>query len=153
MSIAETVSKRSTCDRLHVGCVLVKDRQILSAGYNGSMPGALHCDEDGHLMDESGHHCLRTIHAEANAIIAAAKNGVSIGGATAYVNWEPCFNCVKMLVTAGIKEIKFKNYYEPDPEKRFWLGGPMDVRFSNKITMDQLFSIYVTHIGQFWKKI
>ena len=76
LDIAATVATRSTCDRCHVGCVLVRDKTILSTGYNGSICGLSHCDEVGHLMENN--HCIRTVHAEANAIVQAARNGVMI---------------------------------------------------------------------------
>ena len=76
MNIARMVASRATCDRKHVGAVLVRDRTILSTGYNGSIRGLRHCSEEGHMMEDG--HCVRTIHAEANAIIQAARNGVRI---------------------------------------------------------------------------
>jgi len=91
MKIAYAVSERSTCDRALVGCVLVLDKRILTTGFNGSPAGQPHCDEEGHLMVDG--HCVRTIHAETNAIIQAALHGVSTKGATCYVTHLPCINC------------------------------------------------------------
>src|SRR6185312_9890322 len=91
MQIARDVATRATCDRKHVGAVIVRDKCILATGYNGSIRGLPHCDEDGHLMEDG--HCVRTIHAEANAIIQAARNGVRIEGATVYVTASPCWGC------------------------------------------------------------
>lgn len=103
MGIARAVAERSTCDRLHVGCVLVRDRNILSTGYNGSAAGASHCDEEGHLL--VGGHCVRTVHAEANAIALAAKHGTRVASATAYVTATPCYHCHKLLLNAGVVRI------------------------------------------------
>jgi dCMP deaminase len=83
MAIALQVATRSTCDRKHVGAVVVRDRMILTTGYNGSIRGAPHCEDAGHLMEDG--HCVRTVHAEANAIVQAARNGVRIDGGHIYV--------------------------------------------------------------------
>src|SRR3984885_7436072 len=83
MNIARTVAARSTCDRKFVGAVIVRDRMILATGYNGSVRGLPHCDEEGHLMEDG--HCVRTVHAEANAIVQAARNGGRVDGAHIYV--------------------------------------------------------------------
>jgi len=117
MKIAHTVSERATCDRLHVGCVLVKNKMILATGYNGSASGAKHCDDVGHLIIDG--HCVRTVHSEVNAICSAAKHGVSIDGATAYCSHEPCFNCTKTLINAGVRKVYFANHYQQDASKRF----------------------------------
>ena len=109
MNIAREVATRSTCDRKHVGAVIVRDKTILSTGYNGSVRGLPHCDEAGHMMDDG--HCVRTIHAESNAIIQAAKNGTSIAGAGIYVTASPCWSCFKMIANAGISRIVFREFY------------------------------------------
>ncbi len=109
MAIARQVATRATCDRKHVGAVIVRDRTILSTGYNGSIRGLPHCDEVGHMM-EAGH-CVRTIHAEANAIIQAAKNGVAIAGADIYITASPCWLCFKMIANAGVQRIVFGEFY------------------------------------------
>src|SRR6478752_7299854 len=83
MRIARDVATRATCDRKLVGAVIVRDKNILATGYNGSIRGLGHCDDEGHMMEEG--HCVRTIHAEANAVIQAAKNGIRIEAATIYV--------------------------------------------------------------------
>src|SRR5580658_4416360 len=93
MDIAKMVATRATCDRKHVGAVLVRDRIILSTGYNGSIRGMPHCDEVGHLMENG--HCVATIHAEANAILQAARTGAMIDRATCYVTASPCWSCFK----------------------------------------------------------
>lgn len=112
MRIAREVAERSTCDRKHVGAVIVRDRTILSTGYNGSIAGMPHCDDVGHMMEDG--HCVATIHAEANAVLQAAKNGVSIAEAGVYVTASPCWNCFKMLANAGIKRIAFGEFYRDD---------------------------------------
>jgi dCMP deaminase len=112
MKIASAVSERSTCDRAAVGCVLVRDKRILTTGFNGSPSGQPHCDEVGHLMVEG--HCVRTIHAEMNAIIQAALHGVSTRGATCYVTHFPCINCTKALINAGIVRLVYSVAYRQD---------------------------------------
>ena len=112
MSIAQVVATRSTCPRKYVGAVLVRNRTILSTGYNGSIRGMPHCSEVGHLMEDG--HCVATIHAEANAIIQAAKNGVIIDGATNYVTASPCWHCFKQLANAGVQRICYGEFYRDD---------------------------------------
>ena len=109
MNIAKEVSSRSTCDRKFVGAVIVRDKTILSTGYNGSIRKLEHCDEAGHMMEND--HCVATIHAEANAIIQAAKNGVAIDGATIYTTSSPCWICFKLIANSGIKRICFGEFY------------------------------------------
>lgn len=109
MNIAKVVSSRSTCDRKFVGAVIVRDKTILSTGYNGSVRGLEHCDEAGHMMEND--HCVATIHAEANAILQAAKNGVRIEGATIYTSASPCWPCFKMVANAGITRICYGEFY------------------------------------------
>jgi len=115
MAIALQVATRATCDRKHVGAVIVRDRTILSTGYNGSIRGLGHCDEEGHMMDDG--HCVRTVHAEANAIVQAARNGVRIEGASIYVTASPCWNCFKLIANAGLDRICFGEFYRDD---RIW---------------------------------
>jgi dCMP deaminase len=112
MNIARTVATRSTCDRKFVGAVIVRDRIILASGYNGSIRGLPHCDEEGHLMEEG--HCVRTVHAEANAIVQAARSGVRIDGGDVYVTASPCWGCFRLLANAGIMRIVFGEFYR-DP--------------------------------------
>ena len=112
MDIAKHVSTRSTCDRKHVGAVIVRDRVVLTTGYNGSIAGAPHCDDVGHLMIDG--HCTRTIHAEMNAIAQAAKNGVMIDGADIYVTARPCWNCFRVIANTGIKNVYYLEEYRPD---------------------------------------
>ncbi len=109
MDIARQVATRATCDRKHVGAVLVRDKTILSTGYNGSLRGLEHCDEVGHDIENG--HCVRTVHAEANAIIQAAKNGVRIDGATIYTTASPCWPCFKLIANSGCVRIVFGEFY------------------------------------------
>ena len=112
MQIALDVSTRSTCDRKFVGAVIVRDKMILSTGYNGSIRGLPHCDEVGHEMDNG--HCVRTVHAEANAIVQSARNGVAIEGADIYVTASPCYNCFKLIANSGIKRIFYGELYRDE---------------------------------------
>ncbi|RPH05788.1 MAG: dCMP deaminase family protein [bacterium TMED46] len=112
MNIAQEVATRSTCDRKHVGAVIVRDKTILSTGYNGSIKGLPHCDEAGCEMVEG--HCVRTTHAEANAIVQAAKNGVKIELSEIYVTASPCYNCFKLIANAGIKIIHYNELYRDE---------------------------------------
>jgi dCMP deaminase len=112
MTIARVVASRATCDRKHVGAVIVRDKTILSTGYNGSIRSMPHCDEVGHLMENG--HCVATIHAEANAIVQAARNGVCIEGASIYITASPCWTCFKMIANAGIREIFYGEFYRDE---------------------------------------
>ena len=112
MNIAKEVATRSTCDRKHVGSLIVRDKTILSTGYNGSVRGMPHCDDVGHLMENN--HCVATIHAEANAILQAAKNGVMIDKAEVYITASPCWPCFKMLANAGIKKVFYGEFYRDE---------------------------------------
>ncbi len=112
MSIAAMVSSRSTCPRKSVGAVIVRDHTILSTGYNGSIRGLGHCTEDGCMMEDD--HCVATIHAEANAIIQAARNGVMLDGAQCYVTASPCWNCFKMLANVGVNRIVYGEFYRDE---------------------------------------
>lgn len=120
MSIAYLIAKRSTCLRRKVGALLVKDKRILSTGYNGAPSGFKHCLDIGCLRDElkiiSGeqHEKCRAIHAEQNAIIQAALHGVSIKEATLYCTNQPCIICAKMLINAGIVKIYYSGGYPDD---------------------------------------
>ena len=120
MEIAEIVKKRSTCTRRQVGAIVVNERQILTTGYNGSPKNLEHCDKTGCKRQElnipSGerHELCRALHAEQNAIIQAAYNGVSIKGSTLYVTTKPCVLCAKMCINAGISRIIYKGEYPDD---------------------------------------
>ena len=112
MNIARQAATRSTCDRKHVGAVIVRDKTILSTGYNGSIRGMPHCDDVGHLIVND--HCIATVHAEANAIIQAAKNGVAIAGAELYTTASPCWNCFQLLANAGIRKVYYGEFYREE---------------------------------------
>ena len=117
MNLAIQAATRSTCPRKHVGAVIVRDKTILSTGYNGSVRGAPHCTEVGCLMEND--HCVRTVHAEANALVQAAFNGVRLEGAEIYVTASPCFNCFKLIVNAGIRTVHYGEFYRDDKVLRF----------------------------------
>lgn len=110
--ITKQVALRSTCVRKKVGAIIVKDKNIISTGYNGSIRGLEHCETVGCLMIEG--HCTRTIHAEANAIIQAAKHGLTIDRAEIYISASPCFNCFKLIANSGITKIYFMEFYRDE---------------------------------------
>lgn len=144
MDLARVASTRSTCDRKHVGAVLVIDHRVIATGYNGSAPGAPHCDDVGHdmhgqhcsgcgvlrgretgvmclgpeavndLHQWTGGNCIRTIHAEENAILQAARHGVRVAGAHAYVNTFPCWRCFQALAGAGVTAVFYDDEYRND---------------------------------------
>ena len=123
MDIAKTVAERATCDRGRSGCVIARDKQILVTGYVGSPKGLPHCDEIGHQMKTMIHedgnqtqHCVRTTHAEQNAIVQAAKLGISINNATLYCKMTPCSTCAKMIINAGIKRVVCEKKYHAGKE-------------------------------------
>jgi dCMP deaminase len=113
MNIAQVVASRSTCPRKYVGAVIVRDKIILSTGYNGSIQGMPHCSEVGHIMEND--HCVATVHAEANAIIQAARNGVVIDGAAIYITASPpCWNCFKQIANGGLRRICYGEFYRDE---------------------------------------
>jgi len=110
MKIAYIVAERGTCDRKKVGCVIATaDGHILSTGYNGSPSGMPHCDDVGHEMFNG--HCVRTVHAEQNAIGQAAKLGISIAGSVAYTTIHPCMTCSKLLASSGVIKVVYDGAY------------------------------------------
>ncbi|GBG93911.1 competence protein ComEB [Ligilactobacillus salitolerans] len=112
MAQAVLLSTRSTCQRLSVGAILVRDKRIIAGGYNGSVSGDVHClDEGCYLVDG---HCVRTIHAEMNAVLQCAKFGVASAGSEIYVTDFPCLQCTKMLLQAGIRKIYYLRNYHND---------------------------------------
>jgi len=117
MGITLEVAKRSTCDRARVGAIIVQDKRILTTGYNGASRGLAHCDEIGHMMANG--HCVRTLHAEQNAIIQAALHGVSTEGSTIYVTHQPCLNCAKMIINAGIRRVVYAGAYPDEASQAF----------------------------------
>jgi dCMP deaminase len=109
--IVDTVAERATCNRGRAGCVITRDHDIIASGYVGAPPGFPHCDDVGHMWDETGKHCIRTLHAEQNAVIRAARQGISVAGATVYCTMEPCTNCTMTLIALNVKRIVAKNAY------------------------------------------
>lgn len=110
--LAIMVGQRGTCDRGYCGAIITKDRRIVSTGYAGSPVGCQHCDEIGHEMhtiihedNSQSNHCIRTTHAEQNAICQAARFGIALEGGTIYVKMAPCYTCAKMIINAGIKRV------------------------------------------------
>ena len=123
LELADAASRRATCDRGKSGCVIVRDKQVLATGYVGSPAGLPHCDDVGHLMkkviQENGkisEHCLRTVHAEQNAICQAAKRGISIEGATIYTRMTPCRTCAMLLINCGIQKAVCECKYQLSEE-------------------------------------
>ena len=132
MDIAQSVSRRATCDRGRSGCVIARDKQLLVSGYVGAPAGLSHCDDIGHQMKKvvhedgsSSNHCVRTVHAEQNAIAQAAKLGIAIDGATLYCRMTPCRACAMMIINCGIKRILCeKKYHSGDEsEAMFQMAG------------------------------
>jgi len=123
MEVARTIAKRATCDRGRSGCVIARDRQLLVTGYVGSPIGLPHCDEVGHLMkkvihddDSISQHCMRTVHAEQNAICQAARLGVGINGATLYCKMTPCRTCAMLIINSGIQRVVCEKKYHRGAE-------------------------------------
>lgn len=121
LDLCEAVSKRATCDRGRNGCVIVKDKRILTTGYVGSPSGLPHCDDVGHdlrkVLDDNGNvsqHCVRTIHAEQNALIQAAKFGIPLDGGTLYCKMVPCRVCAMLIINAGIRRVIAEKRYHAD---------------------------------------
>lgn len=138
IEIMHAASKRATCDRGRSACVFVKDNQILVTGYVGSPTGFPHCDDIGHqikkLIHEDGtitQHCMRTVHAEQNAICQAAKRGVALEGSTVYVSMTPCRTCAMLLINIGVKRVV--------AEKKYHAGGESEEMFKKaKIKLEFL---------------
>ena len=118
LQIAHLVKTRATCPRRQVGAVIVRDRRILATGYNGAPRGLSHCPENGPHQDwpngcmRAGH-CIRSLHAEQNALLQAAMIGIACDGASMYVTCQPCTMCAKMIINAGIREVIYEGDY-PD---------------------------------------
>lgn len=140
IGIANYVGTRATCDRGRSGCVIVRDKRVISTGYVGSPPGLPHCDEVGHdmhiVINEDGSrskHCIRTIHAEQNAMIQAARFGVKLEGATMYCKMTLCHVCAKLAITAGIKRIVAeKDYHASRRSKEMFKKARVKLEILNK---------------------
>ncbi|USN45413.1 MAG: cytidine/deoxycytidylate deaminase family protein [Candidatus Woesearchaeota archaeon] len=147
LGIADSVSKRATCDRGRSGCVIAKDKQILVSGYVGSPIGLPHCDDAGHQLKQVIHedgskstHCVRTVHAEQNAICQAAKRGISIEGATMYCRMTPCRVCAMLLINAGIKRVVCEKRYHAgaESEQMFKTAGvALEIVHDEVVTYDK----------------
>ncbi|MDR1846763.1 MAG: AAA family ATPase [Bacteroidales bacterium] len=129
MALANMVASRATCDRGRSGCVIVKDRQVLVTGYVGSPMGLPHCDEVGHLFKKTTHedgtisnHCVRTVHAEQNAICQAARRGISIDGSTLYCRMTPCRTCAMLIINCGIRRVVCEKRYHIAEESEAMFG-------------------------------
>jgi len=137
MDIANTVSRRATCDRGRSGCVIARGKQILVTGYVGSPMGLPHCDEVGHQMKKLVHengkitnHCVRTVHAEQNAICQAAKLGISIEGATLYCRMTPCRVCTMLIINCGIKRVVCEmKYHDADESEAMFSLAKVSIEY------------------------
>jgi len=123
MELANTAAKRATCDRGRSGCVIVRDKQVLVTGYVGSPQGLQHCDEVGHLFKKVFHedgkvtqHCVRTVHAEQNAICQAARRGIGLDKATLYCKMTPCRTCAMLIINCGIERVVCEKKYHAGAE-------------------------------------
>lgn len=142
LGIMDMVGSRATCDRGRSGSVIVKDKRIISTGYVGAPSGCAHCDESGHEMStvlkEDGtqsRHCIRTTHAEQNAIAQAARAGVSTDGATLYCKMSPCYVCAKMIINSGIKRVVAKmDYHGADRSKEIFKEAGVEFILLNNET-------------------
>lgn len=132
MDLCRSIAKRATCDRGKSGCVIVKDKQILVTGYVGSPSRLPHCDEVGHLFKKTLHedgsitmHCVRTVHAEQNAICQAARRGIALDGGTVYCKMTPCRTCAMLIINCGIKRVvcEFKYHAGEESEEMFKIAG------------------------------
>jgi dCMP deaminase len=140
MNMTELVGSRGTCDRGRSGCVVVRDKRLLATGYVGSPAGTVHCDEAGHEMHtvvcEDGsesRHCIRTSHAEQNAIANAARFGVALAGATLYCHMTPCYTCAKMIINAGIQRVVCnKDYHAGERSKEIFKEAKVEYVLVNK---------------------
>jgi dCMP deaminase len=137
LGLADAASKRSTCNRGRSGTVIVRDKQVLATGYVGSPPGMPHCDDVGHLLKtviepdgSASEHCLRTIHAEQNAICQAAKRGISIEGATVYTRMTPCRACAMLLISCGIAGVVCeKKYQQAEESERLFSEAGVELQY------------------------
>lgn len=139
MEVCDSIAKRATCDRGRSGCVIARDKQILATGYVGAPMGLPHCDDVGHKMKTVIHddgsesmHCVRTVHAEQNAICQAAKTGVSISGATLYCKMTPCNACAMMIINCGItKVVCHKRYHRGAESEAMFAEAGLTIEFQD----------------------
>ncbi len=149
MATARLVASRATCDRLYAGSVLVKDNRIIATGYNGSPPGLPHCNDIGHLLEDG--HCVRTIHAEHNCLLQAAKQGgTSTDGSTMYTKYSPCIHCTKYIIASGVKRVVVgKVYRSPQALDMLKEGGVnAEVYEENPLWRDELSQIFSEDIPE-----
>lgn len=125
LKLAMLASERATCPRMHCGCILVKDRFVLATGYNGSLPGQPHCEDVGCLVVDN--HCVRTNHAEINALTQAAIHGVNIKGSTAYITNMSCTTCAKALIAAGIKRVVVFSDFHDTLATQFYTDSGVEI--------------------------
>ncbi len=144
LELAHTAAKRATCDRGRSGCVIVRDKQILVTGYVGSPKGLPHCDDVGHFMKKVVHddgsvtqHCMRTVHAEQNAICQAARRGMALEGGTLYCRMTPCRTCAMLIINCGIERVvcQFRYHAGGESEEMFHLAG-VKIDFINEEVLD-----------------
>jgi len=144
LDLAHAAARRATCDRGRSGCVIVRDRQVLVTGYVGSPKGLPHCDDVGHLMKKVVHddgsvtqHCMRTVHAEQNAICQAAKRGIVLDGGTLYCRMTPCRTCAMLIINCGIERVVCQNRYHAglESEEMFRQAG-VKIDFINHDVLD-----------------
>lgn len=144
MTQATLLSLRSTCTRLSVGAVIVRDRRVIAGGYNGSVSGDVHCIDEGCYLVEG--HCVRTIHAEMNAVLQCAKFGVATDGAEVYVTDFPCLQCTKMLLQSGIIKINYlRNYHNDQYAVELLERKNVEIK-QIKFSEDDLDKININHI-------
>jgi dCMP deaminase len=137
MEVCKAISKRATCDRGRSGCVIAKDKQLLVTGYVGAPAGLPHCDDVGHqfkkVLHEDGKetvHCVRTVHAEQNAICQAAKRGISIDGATLYCRMTPCRTCAMLIVNCGIKRVVCqRRYHDAEDSEALFKAAKIPIEY------------------------
>lgn len=136
MRIAEVVASMATCDRKHVGAVVVVNKTVISTGFNGAPRGMPHCDEVGHELKEMGgrQSCVRTVHAEANALVQAARSGAKVEGGTIYTTASPCYDCLKLIINAGITRVVCKEFYA----SRYGMSGEME-KFAKGAGIEMVF--------------
>lgn len=140
MELANAAAKRATCDRGRSGCVIVKNKQVLVTGYVGSPIGLPHCDEVGHLFKKTYHedgsittHCVRTVHAEQNAICQAARRGIALDGATLYCRMTPCRTCAMLIINCGIKRVVCQQKYHAGEEsEQMFKEAGISIEFFNE---------------------
>jgi dCMP deaminase len=137
MEVCEAISKRATCDRGRSGAVIAKDNNILVTGYVGSPHGLPHCDEVGHKLKQMVHedgtvttHCVRTVHAEQNAICQAAKRGIAIDGATIYCRMTPCRTCAMLIINCGIiRVVAQRRYHDADDSEEMFAAAGVKLEY------------------------